>query len=120
MGKRKAEVFTVLESVGNWFEARPYSPAPLDGSAELTNRPKIIDEALVQPDDLSEATKGPGLAGHPTGADEEEPVSDVAYSGGTTVEAGAETLSQAEEDNSQRALHEAFWSMLQSAGYEIW
>ena len=69
---------------------------------------------------MPEATKGPGLAGHPTGADEEEPVSDVAYPGGTTGEEGAEILSHAKEDNSRRALHESFWSMLQSAGYELW
>ena len=100
MGKRKAEVFTVLESVGNWFEARPYSPAPLDGSAELTNQPENIEGTLVQANDLVEAAKGPELAGHPTGVDKEEPVSDVAYPGGNPGEEGADTLPQSEEDNS--------------------
>ena len=120
MGKRKGEVFTMLESVDNWFKARPYSPTPLDISAELTNRTEIIEGTLVQANDLVEAAKGPELAGHPTGVDKEEPAFDVAYPGGTTGEEGVDTLPHAKEDNSRLALHEAFWSMLQSAGYEIW
>lgn len=118
MGKRKSETFTVCESVSNWSETRPHSPSTPDGSAEIASRTGLVNEALVQANGPAESINDPGLTARPTGLDNGEPAADAASPGVTEEE--TEGPWSAEVDDPLWAAHEAFWALLQAAGYEIW
>ena len=47
MGKRKANIFTVIESVNNWFDASTHDPIALEGLADQGNQSVIREEIAV-------------------------------------------------------------------------
>lgn len=111
MGKRKAEVFTVVESVGNWFKARPYSPERIDKSTDMPTITGPVDNAWARTAELAETTNHPGLTDYPTVTDNEDPAADMAPPCVTPVE-GVETSVAADVDDPTWAAHEAFWALL--------
>ena len=120
MGKSKSEIFTVTESVGNWFEVSNHSLFALDGPTEIANRPELGSEALVQANGTEVATNGPEATGCPTGVKGLEPSTEVVRPGGTEVGEGAETPLAIELDESKGSAHQAFCVLLHVAGYECW
>lgn len=86
MGKRKSEIFTVAESVVNWFEANNHSLIPRDNTNDIANRPKPGGERSGQPNIADVATNDPGITSWPKDVKRTEPPAKVAIPVGTTIE----------------------------------
>ena len=98
MGKRKSEIFTVAESVVNWFEASNHSLSPNKSTNEIANRTETDGEGFVQPNTDDVAANGPGITSWPKAVEETEPPAEVAVPTGTTIGRETETPSTTEVD----------------------
>ena len=61
LGKRKADIFTVVESINNWFEAHNHDLTTPEGSAELSNQSGTNDKGTVYTKGDEAAESGPSL-----------------------------------------------------------
>ena len=120
MGKRKSKIFTVAESVVNWFEANNHSLIPNGSTNEIVNRPETVGDGLVQPNTADVAANGPGITSWPKAVEETEPPAKVAVPIGTTFGRGTEAPSSIEVDEWEGPTRQAFWASLHAAGYECW
>lgn len=120
MGKRKANIFTVVESVNNWFDASNHDLTIPEGSAELGNQSGINEEIALQTKGTEAADTCPRLivvivdVGSGTPAAEVAPPGVFDFKGGTTDPLCSEV------DGSASSAHNALWRLLQTAGYECW
>ena len=148
MGKRKADIFTVVESINNWFEAHNHDLTTPEVSAELSNRSGTHDKGTVYTQGDEAAELGPSLIGvtinlgsgtsaaevaPPGGLQLEgrtaDPISSEVELGGGGIEPidpevepeeGARNFLWSEVLGSAGSPQEAFWKLLQAARYECW
>ena len=133
MGKRKVDIFTVVESINNWFEANNHDLTIPEGSAELGNQSGPNEDA-VQAKGIEADESGPRLIGFTvdvgsgTSAAEVAPPGGLELEGGTTDPIGSEVELEggpkdplwSEVDDSAKSAQEVFWRLLQTVGYECW
>ena len=140
MTKRKADIFTVAESVTNWFAASGYTVAPPEEvEGVVTNRletsPEVRTPTIAIPPIVTEAVAGWAeinphtwlLAIGPYDAaswSEIERVgrepADVAETGGIGVAIKPGPSSVAEVAEKEELDQHPFWSLLRAAIYEEW
>ena len=132
MGKRKASVFTVAESVSNWLdascripehiEAGTENPAPLGASLGIATS-YGLDQLTVVPAEANRLTPLPsplatepdcGLAGGSRG----KAPADVAVPPQTSNENVPASLTSEELGPRTEAVVDAFWALLAELGYE--
>ena len=112
MGKRKAYIFTVVESVNNWFDASNHDLVGLEGPAALGNQPKISEETAVQTNGIEVAAASPRLIGVTAGEGSVGPAAEVAPPGGLEFGGGVTDPLYVEVDDFDWSTHEAFWRLL--------
>ena len=120
MCKRKLEIFTVAESVVNWFEASNHSLIPNESTNEIAHRTKTGGEGLVQPNTTDVAANGPGITNWPKAVEETKPPAEVVVPAGTTVGRGTKSPSTTEVDEQEGPARQAFWALLHAVGYDCW
>ena len=118
MGKRKADIFMVIESVNNWFDASTHDPIALKRSADQGNQSVIREEIAIQSKRTEAADANPRLIGLTVSVSNVDPAAEVAQPGGLKFGEGVTDPLYAEVDNTARTAHEAFWRLLQTIGYE--
>ena len=85
MGKRKANIFNVAESVVKWFEASSHSIAPTEITKGVANRSEIRGEVAGQSNVAEAAANGIEATSWPKATPEGETSAEVANPGGTEV-----------------------------------
>lgn len=120
MGKRKAKILTVVESATNWFDASNHDPIAPEVPADLGNQVGVREEIVIQSKEAEAAATGPSLAEFTVKKGSAGPLAEVAPPGG--LEPGGETTNplSAEVEDPSWSTQEAFWRLLQAAGYECW
>ena len=87
MGKRKVDIFTVVESINNWFEANNHDLTIPEGSAELGNQSGPNEDA-VQAKGIEADESGPRLIGFTVDVGSGTSAAEVAPPGGLELEGG--------------------------------
>ena len=134
MGKMKASIFTVAESMTNWFEASSHSPADIEISAGGPNQVSLGEGLEEQLQLVGLADKGTDTGrptpvllqpvgetnGHPTADQPGRTAGNVAVGpsrGEVKVTGPPATTELADYEEGVR---QAFWELLKTAGYEVW
>ena len=134
MGKRKAEIFTVIDSVTSWAEASSHNPAYSGGDPEFTTQSSIgrrLEEQLqvVGPASTEANTGRPnpvrlqlvGEPADPSTADlSRSDVVDVAVGPSEPEAQVVGTLHTSKLEVAKGEVGQAFWNLLTDAGYEVW
>ena len=134
MTKRKAYIFTVVESVANWFEASSLSIAPVDNTVRAINHlgfvnTEVSQSSLAEPvshrDETSRQALQPSSStGEVTNCyDVNQRVAGTTWTSVIRGQADVDVPvppTTAELVGSATSAHQAFWALLARAGYEEW
>ena len=134
VGKRKAEIFTVIDSVTSWAEASSHNPVDSGSNPELTNQFSVgqrLERQLqvVGPASTEANTGRPNpvrlqLVGKPadpsTATQLGSTVGDVAVGPNEPEAQVTGTLHTSELEAPEGEVSQAFWELLKAAGYEVW
>ena len=134
MGKRKAEIFTVIESVTSWLEASSHSPADSESSTEGPNQVSLgqrLEEQLqlvgLASNEANTGRSNPVLlqpveehVDPPTTTQSRRTFGDVAV-GPSENEAKATGPPHTNElEDPEGEVRHDFWELLKTVGYEVW
>ena len=134
MGKRKASDFTIAEYVTNWFEASCHSPVTtetVEGEAnqvgtgvDITGPSTLVQTTTAQEETSPPAPSPSRLTAEPrrwlTASPHIGNPADVARPPRTDEAEIPGIPTTGELDPERAATLQAFWSLLEEVGYEIW